>query len=72
MRSCPEPICINCGDDFPAKRAQLRDENGNFYRTCLSCGSPPANFIIIEVAKSNPVVGTRAELTGSHKGMRTW
>jgi hypothetical protein len=67
-----DPICVKCGDDFPAKRASLRDERGNFYRTCLACGSPPGNFLVIEVNKSNPVVGTLAELTGSHKGERTW
>lgn len=61
-----DPTCKDCGEPYNPKRAALG------YRTCLDCGSPPANFIIIEVAKSNPVVGTRAELTGSHKGMRTW
>lgn len=41
--------------------------------TCIDCGSPPLNLPIIEVNKSNPVVGTLAELaSASAKGPRTW
>jgi predicted nucleic acid-binding Zn-ribbon protein len=61
-----DPSCAKCGEFYNPKRASLG------YRTCLDCGSPKQEFIVIEVSKSNPVVGTRAELLGSHKGLRTW
>lgn len=60
----PISTCIKCGNSYNPRRAELG------YRTCLDCGSPKQEFIIIEVNKSNPVVGTRYELTQSHKGMR--
>lgn len=59
------PNCISCGDEYNPKRAALG------YRTCLECGSPKLMPPIIYVAKSNPVVGTMAELkqgTQGHKG----
>jgi len=59
------PFCIKCGDDYNPKRRELG------YRTCLSCGSPKYEPPIIYIAKSNPVVGTMAELkqgTQGHKG----
>lgn len=59
-------ICIKCGHSYNPKRAELG------YKTCLDCGSPKQEFLIIEVNKSNPVVGTLDELKGSHKGLRTW
>lgn len=60
-------FCIKCGDDYNPKRLELG------YRTCLACGSPKLNLPIIEVNKSNPVVGTLAELaSASAKGPRTW
>jgi predicted nucleic acid-binding Zn-ribbon protein len=58
--------CIKCGNSYNSKRAELG------YRTCLDCGSPRQEFLIIDVNKSNPIVGTLAELQGSHKGPRTW
>ena len=60
------PHCIKCGNEYNPKRAELG------YRTCLNCGSPRQEFLIIEVNKSNPVVGTLSELKGSHNGLRTW
>lgn len=62
-----KPNCIKCGDEYNPKRAELG------YRTCLSCGSPKQEFVIIEVNKSNPVVGTLQELAAANaKGLRTW
>lgn len=58
-------ICIQCKDEYSNRRKSLG------YRTCLSCGSPKVNFPIIEVAKSNPIVGTLRELkNNNHKGPR--
>lgn len=60
-------FCIKCGEDYNPARLALG------YRTCLDCGSPKLELVVIDVNKSNPVVGTRAELAGSsHKGLRTW
>lgn len=61
------PNCIKCGQVYNPKRKALG------YKTCLNCGSPKLYLPIIEVNKSNPVVGTLEELaSASAKGWRTW
>lgn len=61
-------FCIKCGNEIHRARAAL-----NEYRTCINCGSPRLNLPIIEVNKSNPVVGTLQELKQANaKGPRTW
>lgn len=61
------PNCFKCGDEFNPVRKALG------YNTCLACGSPKIQLPIIEVNKSNPVVGTLAELRAANaKGPRTW
>lgn len=59
-------FCVKCGNSYSNARLELG------YRTCLGCGSPKKEFLVIPVNKSNPVVGTLDELKGSHKGPRTW
>lgn len=59
-------IC-KCGEIFPDARKKLG------YRTCLECGSPPINPVIIPVNKSNYIVGRLSDLKdNNHKGTRTW
>lgn len=56
-------ICKKCTEYYSDKRRSLG------YMTCLDCGSPRINPVIIPVAKSNYIVGTLAELkNNNHKG----
>jgi hypothetical protein len=63
-------FCIKCTDEYDDRRAALG------YKTCLPCAkihTPKQQFVIIDVNKSNPVVGTLAELAAANaKGPRTW
>jgi anaerobic ribonucleoside-triphosphate reductase len=60
-------ICKDCGESYDSRRARLG------YRTCTDCGSPREEFLAIPVAKSNYIVGTKADLqNNNHKGPRTW
>ena len=67
-------FCVKCGDEYIEKRLTKLG-----LKTCLPCGAKDAlkeregRFVIIDVNKSNPVVGTRAELAQANaKGPRTW
>ena len=58
-------ICVECKEEYSNRRKALG------YRTCMDCGSPRINPVIIPVAKSNYIVGTLAELkNNNHKGPR--
>lgn len=59
------PHCIECGEEYNPKRFDLG------YKTCLDCGSPKKEFLLIPMPKSNYVVGNPSDLigiAGSHKG----
>jgi DNA-directed RNA polymerase subunit RPC12/RpoP len=67
-----------CGEEISELRAAMQKREGTPL-LCLDCGTKFAlqerktKFVIVEVNKSNPVVGTRAELAaGNAKGPRTW
>ncbi len=62
------PTCA-CGDEYPQRRHDLG------YRTCLGCGSPRQEFLIMDVPKSNSIVTSNPKnligLARSHKGTAT-
>lgn len=56
------PECSNsaCDNEVNPKRIALG------YSTCLECGTPRVEFLIVPVPKSNYVVGPASDLIGCY------
>lgn len=59
MKYSTDPFCVECGDPFDYRRAQLG------YKTCLDCGSPTPVRTIAAIGKSGyQLITDKADLKG--------